>query len=262
MSLNRTRFRYSGAEEISFDYYSGLPIDYPTGAAEITATVSTVRTPDGIGAETQIATVPARPITINGYIIAPPSVGVRRELERTFAPLTAGRLWAETEEEEAFFLDCISAAAPTIEGLTRFPRFQLSLSANYPYWQAEKEQEITLSLTGQRITAAVDVQSDVPALFSLQIIGTGAAGGITLADDLSGEELAYSGSIAAGEQLRIAIDGAGRVEATAAGADVIGKVLGGLKKLQPGRRNLTLRAGSNGGTLTAKIIYREARASV
>lgn len=262
MSLNRARFRYTGAEEVRFDYYAGLPIDFPTGAAEIAATISTARAPDGIGAMPQITTVPARPITINGYIIQSPSGEARRKLERAFAPLAAGRLWAVTEDEEEFFLDCISSASPTIEGKAKYPRFQISVSANFPYWQSANELTAEIQLTGQTVTASVGVQSDAPALFQLEITGTGAAGGITLTDVEDGGWIRYAGTLAAGTVLAIAIDGAGRVSATAGGQDVIGMISGEMKKLQRGNRKLTISADSNTGTLTAKIIYREARAGV
>lgn len=262
MSLNRARFRYTGAEEVRFDYYAGLPIDFPTGAAEIAATISTARAPDGIGALPQITSVPARPITINGYIIQSPSTEPRRKLERAFAPLAEGRLWAVTEDEEEFFLGCISTAAPTIEGKVKYPRFQISLSANYPYWQGANELTAEILLTGQTTTASVEIQSDAPALFRLEITGTGAASGITLTDVEGGGWIRYTGTLAAGKTLAIAVDGVGRVIATAGGQDVIGMVSGEMKKLQPGKRKLTISADFNAGTLTAKIIYREARAGV
>lgn len=258
MSLNRTRFWYEGAERVHFDYYHGLPIDYPSGASELAGTLSTAEAPDGVGVEVQRVSVPERNVTINGYIIQLPTAPVRRLLERAFCPAARGRLWAETEEAERFYLDCISSAAATIEGARSFPRFQVQLSAPYPYWQRDREETVTLAGAGS-VTA--DIGTDVPALFTLAVTAAGgAASGIRLT--VGGEYVYFSGTLAAGQTLTVSSDAAGRVSATVGGSSVIGQVSGALKKLPAGRQTLTLTAQGAAGTVSATIKYREARAGV
>ena len=79
---------------------------------------------------------------------------------------------------------------------------------------------------------------------------------------MNGQALRYNGAIAAGQRLSIRVDGAGLVSCTLGGADVIGNLTGGLKKLPAGMQTLKLEAPGNSGTVTAKIKYREARAGV
>ena len=256
MSLNRTRFWYEGAERVHFDYYHGLPIDYPSGVSELAGTLSTAEAPDGVGVEVQRVSVPERNVTINGYIIQLPTAPVRRLLERAFCPAARGRLWAETEEAERFFLDCISSAAATIEGARNFPRFQAQLSAPYPYWQRDREETVTLAGAGS-VTA--DIGTDAPALFTLAVTAAGgAANGIRLT--VGGEYIHFAGTLR--QTLTVSSDAAGRVSATVGGSSVIGQVSGALKKLPAGRQTLTLTAQGAAGTVSATIKYREARAGV
>lgn len=260
MSLNRTRFYFMGADTVGFDYYHGMPIDYPSGAAEITATANTAANPDGVGVEMQRMTVPERPVNINGYIIALPSAPCRRQLERAFAPLAKGRLWAVTEGRWKFWLDCVSAGF-AIEGAQKFPRFQVQLLAAYPYWQAEEARVVTVTAAGTRGQTAAEIITDVPALFTLRIAAAGGgASGLRLA--AGGAWLGYGGDLADGEMLTVSADAAGRVSADVDGQSVVGLISGELKKLTAGAQVLTLTAQSNAGVLTATISYKEARAGV
>lgn len=258
MSLNRTRFIYEGAETVHFDYYHGLPIDYPSGASELAGTLSTAEAPDGVGVEVQRVSVPERSITINGYIIQLPSAPARRLLERAFAPCSSGRLWAVTEGERRFFLDCISSASAVIAGARQFPRFQVQVSAPYPYWQAEQETTVAIPTAGSVVE---EIGTDVPTLFTLAVTAAGgAANGIRLT--VGGQYLHYAGALSAGQTLTVSSDAAGRVSATVGGSSVIGQVSGALKKLPAGRQTLTLTAQGAAGTVSATIKYREARSGV
>lgn len=260
MSFHRTRFWYQGSAEVSFSYYDGYIIDFPTGVSQLDATVSTVRSPDGIGVAIQQQTVPERSVTINGYVLGFPSEDYRRALERAFAPNSTGRLWAETEDHSLFFLDCVSTGAPEVEGIRNKPRFQVALMAEYPYWQRDTFQAFSLAMTGQAGEYQKEIISDVPALFALDI--TASAGCQGAAVSIGGEELRYNGAISAGQTLSVRVDKAGRVSAMLGGQSVVGNVTGGLKKLPPGNQVIRVAAPGNSGTVTSAIKYREARAGV
>lgn len=256
MSLNRTRFWYEGTGIVQFDLYGGFVIDFPTGAAEVASNLDTVRNPDGIGVSIQQMSTPERLVTINGYIMGLPADVYRRQLERAFAPTSAGKLWAETDARELFYLDCISSAAPAIAGSRKYPRFQVTLTACYPYWQRDGTQEIQLRQAAGTGQFDVAVLSDAPALFRAEFSAGSAGSAIALC--IGAAELRYTGAIAAGQLLAVSVDAAGRVAATLDGADVIGNVSGGLKKLPPGQQLLRVEAPPG----TMKITYREARAGV
>lgn len=260
MRFHRTRFWYQGAAEVSFSYYDGYLIDFPSGVSQLDATAATVRSPDGIGVAIQQQTVPERNIAINGYVFGFPSEDYRRALERAFAPNSTGRLWAETEDLSLFFLDCFSTGTPVIEGIRNKPRFQVALMAEYPYWQRDIFQEFRLELTGQAGEYQREIISDVPALFELDI--TASAGCQGAAIRIDGEELRYNGAISAGQTLSVQVDKAGRVSAMLGGQSVVGNLTGGLKKLPSGNHVIRLEAAGNTGTVTAAIKYREARAGV
>ena len=260
MSYHRTRFWYQGREDVSFSFYDGYAVDFPTGVGQLDASRSTLRNPDGIGVSSQLETVPERNISINGYVMGFPSEDYRRALERSFAPLLPGRLWAETEEHELFYLDCISTGSPVIEGVRNKPRFQISLTAEYPYWQRDIYQELSLSLDGAAGEFPREIISDVPALFELEITASSGCQGAELV--VRGQALRYNGVIGTGQTLAIRVDGYGLASCMLDGANVIGNLSGGLKKLPAGVQTLRLETPGNGGTVTAKIKYREARAGV
>lgn len=257
MSLNRARFWYVGRETIDCSFFGGFAIDFPQGAAELASNLDTVRNPDGIGTAVQQMTVSERTVTINGYIVGRPGAEYRRRLERAFAPLSSGRLWAETEEGARFWLDCISSAAPVIAGSRKYPRFQATATALYPYWQCEDETEIRLNGADGKLQNEVTIDSDAPVLYRL--VFSAASGGAGFALGAGGEELRYTGAIGAGQMLELSADAGGRVTALLDGADVIGNVFGGLKKLPAGKAVWTLET-PGGGTVT--IYFREARAGV
>lgn len=260
MSYHRARFWYQGAENIHFGLYDGFIVDFPTGVGQLDISRSTLRNPDGIGVSCQLETVPERNISINGYVMGFPCETYRRMLERAFAPLSTGKLWAETESHELFFLDCISTGSPVIEGVRNKPRFQVALVAEYPYWQRDTIQELSFALTWTAEEFRREINSDVPALFNLEITASAGCQGAALV--IGDQELRYNGAILAGQTLSVRVDGYGLVSCMLGGADVIGNLSGGLKKLPPGMQTLKLEAPGNSGTVTAKIKYREARAGV
>lgn len=260
MSYHRARFYYQGRDEVHFSFYDGYVVDFPTGASQLDVSRSTLRNPDGIGVSCQQETVPERNISISGYVVGFPGEEYRRALERTFAPLSTGRLWAETEGHELFFLDCVSTGSPVIEGVRNKPRFQIALTAEYPYWQRDTFQELSFSMDGAAGEFRREIISDVPVLFVLAVTASSGCQGASLV--VGGQELRYNGSIPAGQTLSVLVDKAGRVSATLGGSDVIGNLTGGLKKLPTGDQTIRLEAPGNGGTVTAIIKYREARAGV
>ena len=260
MSYHRARFYYQGRDEVHFSFYDGYVVDFPTGVDQLDASRSTLRNPDGIGVSCQQETVPERNISISGYVVGFPSEEYRRALERTFAPLSTGRLWAETEGHELFFLDCFSTGTPVIEGIRNKPRFQVALMAEYPYWQRDVFQEFRLELAGEAGEDPREIISGVPVLFELDI--TASAGCQGAAIRMDGEELRYNAYLSAGQTLSVQVDKAGRVSAMLGGQSVVGNLTGGLKKLPPGNHVIRLEAAGNTGTVTAAIKYREARAGV
>lgn len=260
MRFHRTRFWYQGAAEVSFSYYDGYLIDFPSGVSQLDATAVTVRSPDGIGVAIQQQTVPERNVTINGYVFGFPSEDYRRALERAFAPNSTGRLWAETEDHSLFYLDCFSTGTPVIEGIRNKPRFQVSLMAEYPYWQRDTFQELSFSMEGAAVEFRREIISDVPVLFVLAITASAGCQGAALV--VGGQELRYNGAIPAGQTLSVLVDKAGRASAMLGGQSVVGNLTGGLKKLPTGVQTMRLEAPGNGGTVTAIIKYREARAGV
>lgn len=264
MSLNRCRFWYeTDGDRVDFTFYGGFPIDYPSGADGLQATVSTNRSMDGIGAEIQLSQVPERPMNFSGYIITQETGPEARKLHRMFAPLKKGRLYAETAEHGVFYLDCYSAAEPTVEGKRRFPRFLVQITASYPYWQSAETKMLSLRMTGTGPMGTVPVESDVDAVYSAVFsCSGGSCQNLALADRQTGLGIRYTGTLSSGEQLVVTISEFGRVAASIGGRNVIGLIDAGLKKLPAGSRVLDLSAEANSGTITAEITYREARAGV
>lgn len=115
-------------------------------------------------------------------------------------------------------------------------------------------------MEGAAVEFRREIISDVPVLFEIAI--TASAGCQGAAIRIGGEELRYNGAIAAGQTLSVLVDKSGRVSCTLGGQNVIGNLSGGLKKLPAGMQTLRLEAPGNGGTVTAKIKYREERAGV
>ena len=264
MSLNRCTFWYeTDGKQLDFTFYGGFPVDYPSGVDGLNATVSTVRSMDGVGADVQLAQVPERPVSLTGYIITADAPQEARLLHRMFAPMKRGKLYARTQDREVFYLDCYSSAEPTVEGKKRLPRFLLQLTAGYPYWQSVDSKTLSLSLTGTGSTSVVKVESDVDAVYGAVFsCSGGSCKNLALTDKQTGLSLRYSGTLAADERLVVTISEFGRVAAAIGDRNVIGLVAADMKKLTAGNRTLELTAEENSGTVNAEITYREGRAGV
>lgn len=264
MSLNRCRFWYeTDADRLDFTFYGGFPIDYPSGVDGLQATVSTNKSLDGIGSEIQLSQVPERPMSFSGYIVTQETGQEERKLHRMFAPMKKGRLYAETAEHEIFWLDCYSAAEPTVQGKRRFPRFLVQITASYPYWQADETKTLSFRMAGTGFTGTVSVESDVDAVYrALFSCSGGSCRNLTLTDQKTGLGIRYAGTLSDGDTLAVVISEFGRVFAGIGDQNVIGLVDADFKKLPVGSRMLKLTAEENSGTITAMITYREARAGV
>lgn len=264
MSLNRARFWYdSDGETVNFDFYSGFPINFPTGADSLQVTTTPNKNIDGIGSEIQTAQVPERPVTISGYIVTQYTHRENRLLQRVFAPMKKGRLYAEDADHEIFWLDCVSIAQPTVEGKKRFPRFQIQLMASYPYWQSDDVTTEQMVMSGTQAQKELPIVSDVPAVYGISIsCAGGSCSGLSFLDLESGDSVQYSGALAAGDRLDIAISESGTLTATIGERNVIGLVDADMKKLPAGKHTFALAAESNSGTITAEISYREGRGGV
>lgn len=260
MRLRRCTFMYDGnGEKIRFLGVDGFLIEWPEGVDSLTSSFTEGRTPDGVGSTAWETVTPARPVTINGYIMARPSERHSRRLRRAFASGTAGTLTAIDMDGNVWKLGCRVIAAPSIEGRLSLPRFQVQLRADYPMWQAETETVIPMGLNAG---ADVTIAGDVPALYRANItVHSGTASGIAILDEISGAVLRYDGQVSAGQTLVLSVGETGRISCTLNGVNVINGVSGGLRKLQPGARRLGIYTGGS-VTGSAEIIYREALSGV
>lgn len=261
MRLKRCTFAYDGnGEHIFFLGVDGYLIEWPEGVDALTMSFSEGRAPDGVGSHAWETVIPARPITINGYILAKPAEKHARRLLKAFAAGSTGTFTACDIDGIKYSLECRVVSTPAIEGATALCRFQLQIRADYPLWQ--KNESSTVSLASLGSAASVNIAGDSPALFTARItIRSGTASGVSIRDEGSGEVLRFDGSVGAGQTLVIQTTGTGRVSCTVGGSSAINGITGGLRKLQPGARRVGVYvSGSAAGS--AEIIYREAYSGV
>lgn len=265
MSNLRVHFKYSsGNDSIDFSFYGGFVINFPVGADSLTVSLNNVDNVDGIGSMVGNASVSARPITIEGYIVGYEQEQLRRLLQRTVVPLRQGKLTAEDNHGNVYYLDCVPVTTPAIEGERCLPRFQLQLSAPYPYWQRTEHTDIPILLTADSMYANVDIQSDVPAMYQLYLTASGGSvSSIWLTDTVSRKQAAYLGEIPDGKTLVISFREDGRVYANIDGTSVINNIRCTLKKLDPGSYPLYISAvRAAGAQLSCVLRYWEGRAGV
>lgn len=258
--IHRCVFWYDwNGERISFQAVDGFLIEYPQGVDSIAMSFTEGNAPDGIGSTAWDSQVPARPVTITGYVIAKPADKHVRQLHRVFAPHNVGRLYAQDVDGNIWWLECRVASAPGIESGLPMPRFLLQLRADYPYWQ--QEEPTVISAAGEPAILQADIWADVPVLFRAVIrILSGNAESITIAAD-TGEMLRYGGAVGRGQQLTIFTDARGRVRCQLDGQSVINAVTGGLRKIKQGKRTITVFCGA-GVTAEADLTYWEALSGV
>lgn len=256
----RCLFAWEGlGETIPLQAVEGYLIDWPQGADAISMSFTEARTPDGIGSTAWETLIPARPITITGYILGLPLDVMTRRLLRAFAAGSTGRLISTDRAKRSWSLECKVMQSPMVEGVPSLPRFQLQVRADYPYWEREEETTASIPVGSWQ---EVNVGGDVPAVYQIKIsIASGNADGIRIADLGTGAVMDYEGTVESGQELTLSVSRSGRVACTLDGASVINAVSGGLRKLPPGRREIKIICAP-GVTGTAEIRYREAVSGV
>lgn len=261
--MDRTRrcvFWYeSRGETVSLQYVDGYLIEWPQGVDGISVSFSEGRTPDGVGSPSWEEQVPARPVTIDGYVVTRPADKRVRALLKIFAAGTQGRLYAKDLDDRIWWLGCKVQATPSIEGRTSLPRFQVQLRADYPYWQSQEVNMLSIPLGG---TVQAEIGGDEPVLYRMTVtVQSGAAESVTLRDNGSGAVMQYAGQVGTGQTLRLEVNASGRISCTLNGSSVINAVTGGLRKIPAGARTLSVSVdGSAAGT--AVIEYQEALSGV
>lgn len=244
----RNVYRYTrGGKAISGGGVTdGFIFNRPDGADAFLSNAESIDNVSGIGSKPVFLRLSPRTITQEGWILRDKEV-LGDLLQEVFSPLQVVELEATRPDFSKWWLDCTVTQTPDIAESWSKPRFQVLLTAYYPLWRSRKESSKTLTAGNN----TVPVGGQGPTAFRLT--ASSASGALTIRDTATGESLSYSGG--GSGALTIEVDVNGRITAKAGSADVIGKVSGNLKALQPGSRTINASAAC---TLT----WREVRLGV
>lgn len=136
-------FRYvnENGDSVTFDYSGGYLISKPAGIDTLTVSLSQAKGINQTGATIQSTNIQPRPVTITGRLVGDAQSVNKEKLLSVVRPDIGGKLFADD-----FYLNVWPTSTPTIEPVSAFSRFQLSLLAAYPYWC--KDDSVATVLSG------------------------------------------------------------------------------------------------------------------
>ena len=201
---------------------NGYKVETVTGANGIPVSVSTAQGVGQVG-ETIQSEVPSKvPMTISGMILGTPSeVNDRANaLMEIILPAVRGKLY----HNGTYYRNVTPTTTPTIEHILRWPHFQFSLIAAYPYWL--KDQSTKTFLTGvvpkfkfpwniskpYRFgefieTAFINIQNSgqIPCTFTATFTGKGTCVNPRIINAVTGQYMKLNRTIVTGEIVTVEI---------------------------------------------------------
>lgn len=136
--MYKARFTNSKGRTFLFGYENGNIFDI-SGLTGHEVDIAFSQGFNQIGETAENLSVKSRDFEITGRLLGEAAQSKKNMLS-VFAPMENGRLFFE----DKYYIDCVVKYSPIITVETRDPRFELVLSAPYPYWQNVKTESFVL----------------------------------------------------------------------------------------------------------------------
>jgi hypothetical protein len=209
-------------ESLSFSAENGYRITSITGVSGISVSATQAQGIGQIGTTVQSRVVQSVPMTITGYIFGT-RAQIEERAERLFAvvlPDVGGKLYHNGK----YYRIVTPTSTPVVDSTLRFPGFQFSLLAPYPYWMLDQATKTTLTGVLPRFkfpwnisksyrfgevieTAFINIRNggQVACPFTATLNAKGPVVNPRLVNAITGEFLQLNRTMAAGERVTIQI---------------------------------------------------------
>lgn len=215
--LYKMKYTNSRGQSITFSRQQGLWISEFSLLSGIPVNLSTSQSINQVGASVESQVVEPKTSTIKGFIQGDGKTQKQRIID-TVIPLDVGKIVVNDE----YSIDVYIEESPIVDLETRFPRFEFSVTAAYPFWERTAKTSVAMSglfgmfrfpwnITeeykfGEMVESyftPINNKGHVPTFYSIEIVANGTTVNPVISDALTGSFIKLNKTLTAGERINI-----------------------------------------------------------
>lgn len=215
--LYKMKYTNGRGQSITFSRQQGLWISEFSLLSGIPVNLSTSQSINQIGASVESQVVEPKTSTVKGFIQGNGKT-LKQQIINTVIPLDTGKIVVNDE----YSIDVYVEESPIVDLETKFPRFEFSVTAAYPFWERTTKTSVAMSgLFGMfrfpwNITeeykfgeivesyfTSINNKGHVPTFYSIEIVANGTTVNPVISDALTGSFIKLNKTLTAGERINI-----------------------------------------------------------
>lgn len=215
--LYKMKYTNSRGQSITFSREQGLWVSEFSLLSGTEVTLSTSQSINQVGASVESQVVEPKTSTIKGFIQGNGKTQ-KQNIINTIVPLDTGTIVVNGE----YSMDVYIEESPIVDLETRFPRFEFSVTAPYPFWERTIKTNVAMSglfgmfqfpwnITetykfGEMVESyftSVNNKGHVPTFYSIEIVSNGTTVNPVISDALTGSFIKLNKTLTVGERINI-----------------------------------------------------------
>lgn len=215
--LYKMKYTNGRGQSITFSRAQGLWISEFSLLSGIPVNLSTSQSINQIGASVESQVVEPKTSTVKGFIQGN-GKALKQQIINTVIPLDTGKIVVNDE----YSIDVYVEESPIVDLETRFPRFEFSVTAAYPFWERTTKTSVAMSglfgmfrfpwnITeeykfGEMVESyftSINNKGHVPTFYSIEIVANGTTVNPVISDALTGSFIKLNKTLTAGERINI-----------------------------------------------------------
>ena len=217
--LYKMKYTNSRGHSITFSREQGLWVSEFSLLSGTEVTLSTSQSINQVGASVESQVVEPKTSTIKGFIQGNGKTQ-KHNIINTIIPLDAGTIVVNDE----YSIDVYVEESPIVDLETRFPRFEFSVTAPYPFW--ERTLKTTVAMSGifgmfrfpwnitetykfgemvESYFTSANNKGHIPTFYSIEIVSNGTTVNPVISDALTGSFIKLNKTLTVGERVNIDI---------------------------------------------------------
>lgn len=215
--LYKMKYTNSRGRSITFSREQGLWISEFSLLSGIPVNLSTSQSINQIGASVESQVVEPKTSTVKGFVQGDGKTQ-KQQIINTVIPLDTGKIVVNDE----YSIDVYVEESPIVDLETRFPRFEFSVTAAYPFWERTTKTSVAMSglfgmfrfpwnITeeykfGEMVESyftSVNNKGHVPTFYNIEIVANGTTVNPVISDALTGSFIKLNKTLTVGERINI-----------------------------------------------------------
>lgn len=215
--LYKMKYTNGRGQSITFSRAQGLWISEFSLLSGIPVNLSTSQSINQIGASVESQVVEPKTSTVKGFVQGDGKT-LKQRIINTVIPLDTGKIVVNDE----YSIDVYVEESPIVDLEIKFPRFEFSVTAAYPFWERTTKTSVAMSglfgmfrfpwnITeeykfGEMVESyftSINNKGHVPTFYSIEIVANGTTVNPVISDALTGSFIKLNKTLTAGERINI-----------------------------------------------------------